>query len=65
MALASTDIKVLKGSQDDPVTNSELVPPDLQGLLEILKTRFEVVHKILKVIMFETNLVHKKRMMGS
>ncbi|ERN17235.1 hypothetical protein AMTR_s00044p00188090 [Amborella trichopoda] len=64
MALASTGIRVLKGSLDDPVINGELVPPDLQVLLEILKTKFKAMHKILKVIRPELNLIHQKMMTG-
>ncbi|ERM98944.1 hypothetical protein AMTR_s00114p00140340 [Amborella trichopoda] len=64
MALASTDVRLLKSSHDYPVINGELMPPDLQVLLDILKTKFEVMHKILEVIRPEPNLVQEKMMTG-
>ncbi|ERN10974.1 hypothetical protein AMTR_s00160p00035040 [Amborella trichopoda] len=64
MALTSTSIQALKGSHDDPMIDSELVPLDLHGFFEILKTKFKPVHKILKVIRPEPNLVHWKMMTG-
>ncbi|ERN05674.1 hypothetical protein AMTR_s00006p00179660 [Amborella trichopoda] len=62
MALARTGVRVLKGSHDDPVINSELVPSDLRCLIEILKAKSKAVHKLLKVIRPEPNLVHQKMM---
>ncbi|ERN18149.1 hypothetical protein AMTR_s00054p00106550 [Amborella trichopoda] len=56
MAFASTDARILRGSHDDPVIDGELMPLALQVLLEILKTKLEVVHKILKAIRLEPNL---------
>ncbi|ERN12783.1 hypothetical protein AMTR_s00043p00208100 [Amborella trichopoda] len=59
MALATTGIRVLKGSSDDHVIAGELVPPDLHG---VLKTESKAVHRILKVIWPKPNLVHQNMM---
>ncbi|ERM98806.1 hypothetical protein AMTR_s00093p00092400 [Amborella trichopoda] len=61
MALASTGVRVLKGSHDDPIINGEHVPLDSLG---VLKTESRAMHKILQVIKPEPSLVHQRMMAG-
>ncbi|ERN05649.1 hypothetical protein AMTR_s00006p00128990 [Amborella trichopoda] len=57
IAFVDEDVHPHEGGDDDPVISGEIVPPNLWGLFEILKTKFKAVHKIMRVFRPEPNLV--------
>ncbi|ERN05691.1 hypothetical protein AMTR_s00006p00208810, partial [Amborella trichopoda] len=62
IAFVGEDVHPHEGGDDDLMISGELVPLNLRGPFEILKTKFKAVHKILKVIRPEPNLFLSKMM---
>ncbi|ERN04701.1 hypothetical protein AMTR_s00076p00174050 [Amborella trichopoda] len=57
-SLMGENVRLLEGANDGPALDGEPVSSDLQCLLEILKAMSKDLHRILKVIRPEPNLVH-------